>query len=360
MAQLTGNPGMDKWLDDNGYNDPQEQPTEEVVETEQPTVDEEVDTELEEQEEEQVETTEESEEEVDDFYIDLETDEETIDETTQDGFNFSELSEALNADIKTKDDVVTAYNKLATHNKELEAKLASNEDGSANLPDVLKKAIEISKQGGDFYTYLDLNSQQKFIEGSDAKELYTNYLAQQPYFAAQENPREALREYIEDENPTKFQIEADAYKQGLMKQTSDEISKKAVEAELAREKALFEAKKAIDSINDVYGVKIGPKQKQQLMQDFQTGEFTNKLLYNSSGEADYAKMVRIAFLNDNFEKIMDIVRTGAKNQTKRDMISKVANKTTKQGSKVTTKSSTTNTPFEQAMDIFKRAGGMGK
>lgn len=359
---LTGNTGLDKFLSDADEKikareeakteataqQASEEEEEVVIETEETTEDEQEET-----SEEQEETNEE--EDDNDYLISLDDEE---DDTTEEGETiFSGLSEALQTDIKTQDDVVALYKQLQTKNKELEDKLSSTTESVSNIPDVLKRAIEINKQGGDYLSYLDLNAQKKYIEATDAKELFTNYLAQQEFFQSQEDPSAALREYIEDENPTKFRIDADAYKRGLLQQTSTELETKAAKAAENKARALENVKKALDNVNDIYGVKISPKNKQHYFEDFQSGEFTNKLLYDSEGEPDYEKMVRIAFLNDNFEKIMDIVKKGATTQTKRNMISQNANRSTKGGGKVTTKSSENESSVSQAIEIFKTRGG---
>ena len=366
----TGNEGLDMYLKRTMPSTETEvaEPTEPEVEPTEPEVEAEVEEEIEVEGEEPLEEieaeegidpedSEAEEEEEDDFFIDLETDE-VIDEAKPDEIvpDLSELSKALQIEGETQEDVVRAFETLK---KEKEEALKQAETFS-NVPDQLKKAVELAQEGGDYLEYLGVSSSENYVQNTSALDLYKQYLGQSEYFQNQENPAEALQDYIDSKNEVDIAMEAESYKKQLLANQQAQKEAVANEAREAKQRALAKTKEALNSMNDVHGVKVGPKAKQQILQDLQSGDFSRKLFYDTSGQPDYGKMARLAFINDNFEKIMDVMRKQATNDTKRKMIGQVANRTTRPGAPVTGQSGKDRalTSMDSAIDILKQSGGM--
>jgi hypothetical protein len=228
-------------------------------------------------------------------------------------FDFSELGKSIGlGEIKDKDELVTKI-------KSLETKAL---DG---VPDNLKKALELAKQGGDYLSYLGVS--QVDYSSVDPVELFKNDLfarikSMNPQATKQEledRYTEALGAYA----PIQQLVEG----QKLQKSYTDYQKSEAIriEQEARQRKATADAKvkESIDRLEEINGFKLKPNHKAQ-MYDYITSGQLQKDLFSQDGY-NYEALVDIAFQRKFGKKATEFLWNKAKTTTKKEIVKELTN-----------------------------------
>ncbi len=215
--------------------------------------------------------------------------------------------------IKNKDQFLQKYNTDVAKAKE---------DALEGLPTTLQEAIKFSRDGGDFMAILDASS----IDYDKVPNLELVEAKYQKYFKDENGSfdRESFEDWVAGEGKAKINMLADQIRtQEKQIQTAkiDSIKQKTAQD---REKLNAELKSELDRIDSIGGVKLTQAQKDSMYRDTVSGLATEELFYEG-GKISNKKVAQNLFKVRMFDKAIQIAKTSAKNEGKRDVISRATN-----------------------------------
>jgi hypothetical protein len=230
---------------------------------------------------------------------------------------FADLSKAVGIEAKSQEDIINAFTQLR---EERDALKENPSQDDSNIPDPLKKAIELAKDGQDYREYLGIASID--YNQLDAGELYTQYIASQNPDASQDD----IRDYIESMPSMEFKLKAGEYKQGLV--NNHEQRKAQIEAQAAQSRRdnLQKLESNLKDFNEVAGFKVKESDKKQIYDMIANNEIANALFYDRDGNVDYKAVGELAFFKQHKDKITKFIRQDERNATKRQMLDSITNK----------------------------------
>lgn len=243
--------------------------------------------------------------------VDLQTPDE--EETKPEAFDFDTFVKDIGAEVKTKDEFKTKWKELLT-----------KEDPLKGLPANVRKAVEFALKGGDIHQMLKVNSVD--YSQIDPVTVYENYVL------SKATDKAKAKEYLDSLAPIAKEMEGQRLKEQYTRwQDQQEAELKAAldakaASELAKrvenEKRLREA---IDKVNEIKGFKVKDKFKEKFYKTVQENRLTSELFFNDKGEYDYEKIMRLKFINDNFDYMDQYYKDRITAETKRDMIKEDSN-----------------------------------
>lgn len=241
-------------------------------------------------------------------------------EAVESSFDFSKLSNDLGFEVKGKDDLVSRFKEL---NEQLKSKEAELESASSSIPEDLKGAIKLAKDGGDYLEYLKISSVD--YNNIDEVELF-EYEVSQLFTDSKGNvDTEGLEEYLDSLSDVDKKLKGRELKsQYVQKQqaTIAQLERQAAEKKATADKAL---KQAVDSMNNVAGFKVNPSQKSKLFNDISTGKMVSSLFYDKNGNYDFNKIAENYFKILNFDKIQNFYKQRVKANTKKEILNETTN-----------------------------------
>jgi hypothetical protein len=226
---------------------------------------------------------------------------------------YQELSKDLGLDGLTKEQIQEA--------------LKPKEDAViTGIPDDLALIVNLAKSGVDYKEYLalkntDYNSydNRTLVEHSVKDALKDNDGNISP-----EN-QEKLDDYLEGLSEMDITVQGNQIRNQLS--AAREVRVGQIESSVAGvgQNREAELKSSLDGFNEVSGFKVQPHQKSQLHKEISSGDAVAKLIYKPDGSYDYDKIVKLKFIADNFDKMLDYHKQRAKTQEKRTIIDNTAN-----------------------------------
>lgn len=236
-----------------------------------------------------------------------------IPEPTSEAFDFQSFIKDIGIDAKDTEDFKTKV-------KELTLK----EDPLKGLPDKVRKAVEFAQKGGDIYELLKIS--QVDYSQIDPVALYEDSV----YSMARDKAK--AKEYLENMNPTLKEIEGEKLRQEYIRQQEQQeyalrssLEAKASEEAERRIKNEARLKESLKQIEDISGFKVKESQKDKFYKEVTSGQLSKRLFFDKDGNYDYAKMFKLTFLADHFDKIQKYYQDKVATQTKRETIEGLTN-----------------------------------
>lgn len=271
-------------------------------------------------------TTAEEEENVsDNLEIDDWDDAPEADVTPEKTFDFSELGKALNDEtIKSQEDVISRMQELKTKVSELEKIKDSALD---DVPEDLKKAIELSKSGADYLNYLGISSVD--YAQVDPVELF-EYEVTQMFTDKDGNVNEEkLSEYLDNLPEVDKELRGRQIQKQYIAEQQSRKEQFAQEAQRKRAESDVQLQKVLSSTEAIAGFKLKPSHKKSLYEDITSGKMMKELFYGKDGKYDFQKVVETAFKAKNFDKIQNHLRQQVRSSTKKEILNDVTNSNVK-------------------------------
>lgn len=233
--------------------------------------------------------------------------------TTIPDFDYLELGKSTGlGEIKTKDELVSKV-------KELQTKAL---DG---VPDNLKKAIELAKQGGDYLSYLKVS--QVDYNAYDPVELFKTDLYNRVKTLNPQATKEELETRFQDALGTYAPIQQLIEGQKIQKSYSDVQRQEALRLEQEslqrKSQADTRVKESIDKLDDVNGFKVKPHHKAAMYEYITSGQL-QKDLFSESGY-NYEALVEIAFQRKYGKKANEFLWNKAKTASKKEIVQELTN-----------------------------------
>lgn len=240
--------------------------------------------------------------------------------TTQEDINtISAISNAFGKEFKSFSEAENEIRAVLSQKAELEQKLSQINEKSQYATDELRLANELAQKGGDWKSYLKI---QSVNYDTIPDEQLVLELQLRPSFGENE---EAMMKWLESKSEYDIMLMAGQLRTNLKQQQNAEL--KRIEDEAARKKYETDLglRSAIDNTNELYGMQLTPSKKRDLFDSITSRNFLNEIFYNKDGSVNFKGMVEMAFLHKNIKEIMKHNVTKYTNQGRKEIMDEVSN-----------------------------------
>lgn len=232
--------------------------------------------------------------------------------------DFSSLGNALGIEGASEEAITNEFKSLKDKITEYETQLESNQNNSQFANDEIRVANEISKNGGDWKSYLQIESMD--WNSVDDTALLVEF-GLKPVYG---NEDATINEVLQDYKPHQIKREAHNIRQGLINEQKAEMQRIQSEATQKKTQINNSIKDALQGTNEMYGMKFNDSMKKDLYDSITSNDFINSIFYDDNGNLNPKRIVETAFLVNN---IKDIVKTNinvARNQGVKQIMDEVS------------------------------------
>ena len=239
--------------------------------------------------------------------------EEAKDNTT---FDFKSLANEVGFEAESKDDFVSKIN-------EMKAK-AETPDPMANVPDTLKKAIEIANQDGNYLEYLGVTSvNYDAVPNFDIVQGHYSQLFTKPDGSVDTDLLEMKMDGMTDAD---IEVEGQTLKSQYKGQQDARTAQIEAETARNREEADKSLRVALDSLKEVNGFKFNPTHKKRLYDGITSGNMIEEMFNGNDGKIDQNKVIK-AYSNHLYgEQQSKYLRQQIATKAKKEVLDKLSNK----------------------------------
>lgn len=249
----------------------------------------------------------------------------TLEEETE---VYKDIGKAIGIEVESKDTLISEFQAIKSENEQLKAKVEETSSYD-DIPEDLKKAIEIAKSGGDYDEYLEL-SQVDYSKISDEELLLSQVRS---YFPEGEDGDDEAREWLDSMTTAEQKIQAGRLRRTLEdeKQKAKQEKLEAIENESRAKEEFVKAekqklRKTVDSIESISDFKLTKSHKSRIFEDISNGKIAEKLFgVNGDGSANYQKMAETYFKTVYFDKIVDYLKSKSGNEAKKRVLQETSN-----------------------------------
>lgn len=233
--------------------------------------------------------------------------------TSAPSFDFTELGKSIGlGEIKDREELVTRIKSLET--KALEG-----------VPDNLKKALELAKQGGDYLSFLGVS--QVDYSAVDPTELFKtdlfNRVKQLNPQASKQELEDRYAEALGSYAPIQQLVEGQKLQRGYMDWQKSEANRIEQESRQRKVTADAKVKESIDRLEEVNGFKLKSSHKAKMYDYITSGQF-QKDLFSQEGY-NYEAIVEIAFHRNYGKKANEFLWNKAKTTSKKELVKELTN-----------------------------------
>lgn len=231
--------------------------------------------------------------------------------------DLTELAKELGFEsVKSKGEVLEEIKRL----KELK-------ELNKDVPEDLAEAIKLSKQGGNYLEYLGLASvnydeyaNRDLVEASMEKYYIVTDSAGNKVV-----DEDALAEFMDSKSPQEINMLGDNIRDTLKRKQDDAkaIFKRDAEAKVQEKNSKI--KSVLDATTSIAGVKISDPEKQTLYRDIIQSDLSGAIFKGADGNTDPAKLVENYFKIKYFDKVLQVAKSKASTDGKKDVIKKLTN-----------------------------------
>jgi len=239
---------------------------------------------------------------------------ESAEETTE--FDFKSLANEVGFEAESKDDFVSKIN-------EMKAK-AETPDPMANVPDTLKKAIEIANQDGNYLEYLGVTSvNYDAVPNFDIVQSHYGQLFTKPDGSVDTDLLEMKMDGMTDAD---IEVEGQTLKSQYKGQQDARTAQIEAETARNREEADKSLRVALDSLKEVNGFKFNPTHKKRLYDGITSGNMIQEMFNGNDGKIDQNKVIK-AYSNHLYgEQQSKYLRQQIATKAKKEVLDKLSNK----------------------------------
>lgn len=194
-------------------------------------------------------------------------------------------------------------------------------DALKGLPKELVKAIELSRSGADYKSYLRIDNVD-YDKISDI-DLVANSV-QDHFINDGVLDEDALDKYLEGKSDTDIKIQGTEIRNLLKKQKKQAIESLEREANAEKEKAMIAVDKVLSSKNSIKDFILNDGQKQEFRKAVEDDTVLPDLFF-TEGSVDYDKLADVYFKSRYFDRIVDILMSQGANKARRKIIDKMSN-----------------------------------
>ena len=266
--------------------------------------------------------------------------------------NFDGISEALGlGGFNDEQSVIDEVKSIAKERDELR-KAVEDSKGEGNFAnDDIKRANELAKSGGDFNSYLQL-SQIDYEQIDDDTLLMEGLI--RPSFKTEDE----ANEYFNGMTEPQKKMEAQRFRTGLVQEQTQKKQEIIKAANDKRKSVNDGITKVLKGTSEIFGMKLSSADKKKTFGKLTSEKgIMNDVFYDKKGNLDYNKMVKTAYLLENFETIIKSAITKSRNQATKEVLDEATNVNLgKKSKKVEKKPTIERSPLESYMDGLKSRG----
>lgn len=234
--------------------------------------------------------------------------------------DWSKVSEVIGLDKKASspEDVKRYIETLRKENDDLKNRVLDD-----SIPVQLREAIEVAKQGGDFYTYLGIT--QVDYSKIAPEDLFEQEVANLFYDDKGNFDEEGYNEYLDAMPAPEKKLRGLQMQRELIR-----LQQEAKEAQLKkiadmREKSQKRLEATLQNLQKVGDFDVTPKVKKQLYDNISSGTFLSELGISQDGNHDWGKLLPAYFKFKYFDAIQNYVAQRARAEKTRKDLEKLTN-----------------------------------
>jgi hypothetical protein len=227
------------------------------------------------------------------------------------------------------------------------------EDAFLGVPDDLKKAIELSKKGVDYKEYLKIDN-VNYDAYSDA-DLYGNSIIELFKNSDGSINEDGLQEHLNSLSEIQLKLEGSKIRNFLKNQQLSQKTLLEREAEVRIKQKEQSVSEAVNSLNSVLNFKVNPYQKEKIKSKLLSADLS---LFTTNGTVDYKKAAEAVFKIENFDKIVNYLKTSTANETKKQILDPLVNAEKRNNSTPAYQSDEALNPYLKAQkELLKQVRG---
>jgi len=239
------------------------------------------------------------------------------------GTNFSEIGKAIGLEDEANGEgaLVNAVKAKFTSYEEKIQALTDNQMPE-NIPDVLKDAVKIAAQGGDYSAYVSSSS----VDYTAIPDVDLVAQSVADHFSDEHGVvnREALQEYMDNLTDVQIKIEAGNIRNGLEQHRQATIAAIEKSATDKRDKMMSDIQEGLKSFDERHGFKVLPSHKNEIMKAFKEDRVIQEMFY-TNGAFDASKAIEVYFDRKYSGKIISKLKSSVRTETKKDVLDTVTN-----------------------------------
>lgn len=234
--------------------------------------------------------------------------------------NFEAVAKALGKDIKSEQDIIAHIN---------EVKEQAAQEVYKDVPQQLRDAIELAKQGGDYSEFLGIANQD--YSAYSHRDLLAHDL--RSFFPEGEEGDAELEEHLDGLTETQLRIQGEQVRKSL--NTAKETKLNAIKEKAQEEKRQNDVRlrEILDKAKTLGGMPVGAKHKQAIFDMVSQGQLMQNLFYGNDGKLDFNKLANVAFEAKYGDKAKAFRERNVKVSTKKEILKKTQNVDLKKSAK---------------------------
>lgn len=244
--------------------------------------------------------------------------ESNVEQNTESAPDYLSISKALGFEAGTKEDFEAHYKDLNEKVANYEAQLKEQSSESVFANEQIAKANEISKNGGDWQAYLQLD-QMDISSLSD--DVIIAEFGLKPIFGDDEA---SINEAMNDLKPYQKKQEAYRLRQELENDKKAELLKMENASKQKKQMINDSIKNQIAQTDNLYGLKIDDKTKKEMYDNITSTDFINSIFYDDKGQINPKAIVETAFLVKNIKNIVKTNINLARNTATKEIFDEIS------------------------------------
>jgi hypothetical protein len=237
---------------------------------------------------------------------------------------FEAVKDVVGDDISSVDELKEFIVNLKDENSTL--KEQANENPLENIPESLREAVELAKDGrADYLELLKITSVD--YTKLDPATLAENDIKQYFYNDGKFD-EDGFIDYIDNVSEKDLEIRGRQRINQLVQEQA--LKKEAFMQNLAKDRAIKNEaiEKAVNRLDNVAKFKIKDSQRTQLAKQMVNDNYKNILEpRKANGEIDYDEVAKTIFIRQNFDKMINVMKTQTRNALKGEVIKEIGNQT---------------------------------
>lgn len=194
------------------------------------------------------------------------------------------------------------------------------------IPDDLALLVNLAKSGVDYKEYISLkNADYNAYDNKTLVEHSLKDALKGPDGTLSEDSIEKIQEYLSDMSDMDIAVQGNQIRNQLSNVRQARLASIESQAKQVSQEREVALNHSLERFNEVAGFKVQPQHKKAIYEKVSSGDVLNDLIYDKNGNYDYDKIVRLKFIADNFDKMVNYHRNRAATDQKREMINRTAN-----------------------------------
>jgi hypothetical protein len=198
------------------------------------------------------------------------------------------------------------------------------------IPDDLALLVNLAKSGVDYKEYISLkNADYNAYDNKTLVEHSLKDALKGPDGTLTPENEEQIKDYMEDMSDMDLAVQGNQLRNQLNNVREARLAQIEGQSKQIAQDREVALNASLERFNEVAGFKVQPQHKKSIYEKVSSGDAVTELLYDKNGNYDYDKIVKLKFIADNFDKMVNYHRNRAATGQKREMINKTANVNTK-------------------------------